>query len=76
MPNQFDERFGGPIRGLRLPLTVWNVLSDEGITSIEQLRAVANQLEKLPRIGVKLAQMTREELARLSGQEKEPPVRA
>ena len=46
MPNHFNERWEGPIRGLRLPLTVWNTLRDEGITTIDQLRAVADQLDQ------------------------------
>lgn len=66
MPNHFSERWGGPIRGLRLPLTVWNTLRDEGITTIDQLRAVADQLERLPGIGVKMGRVIREELGRAS----------
>jgi hypothetical protein len=66
MPNHFHERWEGPIRGLRLPLIVWNTLMDEGITTLDQLRAVANQLERLPGIGSKMARVTREELARAS----------
>jgi len=66
MPNYFDERWDGPIRGLRLPLRVWNTLMDEGITTLDQLRAVADQLERLPGIGSKMARVTRDELARAS----------
>jgi DNA-directed RNA polymerase alpha subunit len=69
MPNHFDERWEGPIRGLRLPLIVWNTLRDEGITTLDQLRAVADQLERLPGIGSKMAWVTREELARASTSE-------
>jgi hypothetical protein len=64
MPNHFDERWVGPIRGLRLPLIVWNTLRDEGITTLDQLRAIADQLERLPGIGSKMARVTRDELAR------------
>jgi len=66
MPNHFAERWEGPIRGLRLPLIVWNTLMDEGITTLDQLRAIADQLERLPGIGSKMARVTREELARAS----------
>jgi hypothetical protein len=69
MPNHFDERWEGPIRGLRLPLIVWNTLMDEGITTLDQLRAVADQLERLPGIGSKMARVTRDELARASAPE-------
>jgi DNA-directed RNA polymerase alpha subunit len=66
MPNHYDERWEGPIRGLRLPLTAWNSLQEDGISSIDQLRAVAHQLESLPGIGAKTAQVIRAELARVS----------
>jgi hypothetical protein len=66
MPGHFTDRCAGPIRGLHLPLPVWSILSDEGITTIDQLRAVAEDLEQFPGIGPKLAQITREELARVS----------
>jgi len=69
MRNHFSECWGGPIRGLRLPLVMWSTLRDEGITTLDQLRAVSDQLERLPRIGPKLAQITREELARASAPE-------
>ncbi len=69
MPNHFNERWGGPIRGLHLPLAVWNTLRDEGITTIKHLRAVADQLERLPGIGVKLGRIIREELGRASAPE-------
>jgi DNA integrity scanning protein DisA with diadenylate cyclase activity len=66
MPTHHDERWGGPIRGLRLPLTIWNSLRDEGITTISRLQAIADQLEKLDGIGPKAARIIREELARVS----------
>jgi endonuclease III len=66
MPNHYDERWDGPIRGLRLPLTAWNSLQEDGIRTMDQLRAVAHQLERLPGIGVKTAQIIRAELARVS----------
>jgi DNA-directed RNA polymerase alpha subunit len=71
MPNHFDERWDGPIRGLRLPLTAWNSLREDGIRTIDQLRAVAHRLECLPGIGPKTAQIIRDELARLSAPEGE-----
>jgi len=66
MPNHFNERWEGPIKGLRLPLIVWNTLMDEGITTLDELRAIADQLERLPGIGSKMAWVTREELVRAS----------
>jgi len=69
MPNHYDERWDGPIRGLRLPLTAWNSLQEDGIRNIDQLKAVAHRLERLPGIGPKTAQIIRDELARVSGPE-------
>jgi Holliday junction resolvasome RuvABC DNA-binding subunit len=73
MPTHYDERWGGPIRGLRLPLAAWTSLKDDGITTIAQLKAVADQLERLPGIGPKTAQVLRKELARASAPEGSSP---
>jgi hypothetical protein len=69
MPNQSNDRWGGPIGGLRLPLNAWRSLSEEGITTIDGLRAIAGQLEGLPGIGPKTAQVIREEITRVSAPE-------
>ena len=66
MPNHFNDRWGGPIRGLRLPLNAWKSLSDEGVTTINGLREIADRLERFPGIGTKTAQVIREEIARVS----------
>jgi endonuclease III len=41
-------------------------LEDEGITTIDQLKAVADQLERLPGIGMKTARIIRDEITRVS----------
>ncbi len=69
MPNHFEERWEGPIRGLRLPLTAWKSLEDDGIKTLDQLRAVADRLERLPGIGPKTVQVVRKELGRVSASE-------
>ena len=69
MPNNFNDRWGGPIKEIRLPLQVWTSLQDENITTIEQLKAMADRLENLVGIGPKAAQIIREELARVSASE-------
>jgi DNA-directed RNA polymerase alpha subunit len=69
MPNHYKERWEGPIRGLRLPLAAWNSLHNEGITTIDQLTAAADRLERLPGIGLHMARVIREELARVSAAE-------
>jgi hypothetical protein len=68
MPNHYKERWEGPIRGIRLPLAAWNILHNEGITNIDQLTAAADRLERLPGIGLNLARVIREELARISAE--------
>jgi hypothetical protein len=71
--NHYHERCEGPIRGLQLPLTVWNSLRDADITTIDQLKAVADRLERtIPRIGPIAARIIREELARVSAVERHP----
>jgi len=56
----------GPIRGLRLPLNAWNVLDRENITTLPQLTAIADRIERFPGIGPKTAQAIRVELGRIA----------
>jgi DNA integrity scanning protein DisA with diadenylate cyclase activity len=63
--NPYEIR-AGPIAGLRLPFATWAVLIREGITSLDQLRAVADHLEQFEGIGRKSAHIIREELARVA----------
>jgi DNA-directed RNA polymerase alpha subunit len=56
----------GPIRGLRLPLNAWNVLHRENITTLPQLTAIADRIERFPGIGAKTALAIRVELGRLA----------
>src|SRR5215207_3331785 len=68
--NQMDKGLyddcEGPIRGLRLPLNAWNVLDRENITTLPQLTAIADRIERLPGIGAKTALAIRAELGRLA----------
>ncbi len=66
MSNLRWDCTGGPIRGLRLPFEVWEILRTEGITTIDRLRAMADHVHTLPGIGPKTAQRIREELARVT----------
>jgi predicted flap endonuclease-1-like 5' DNA nuclease len=66
MPNHYRERREGPIEGLRLPLAAWTSLHAEGITTVDQLAAIADRLERLPGIGSNMARVIRDELARVS----------
>jgi hypothetical protein len=56
----------GSIRGLRLPLNAWNVLDRENITTLAQLTAIADRIERLPGIGAKTALAIRVELGRVA----------
>jgi hypothetical protein len=76
MPNHFLDRWEGPIGGLRLPLSAWSSLQGEGITTIDQLKAVADRLERFVGIGPKTAEVIREELARVSAPERQPSDKA
>jgi hypothetical protein len=73
MLKSSQERWGGPIRGLRLPLNAWDMLRREGITTLDGLKAVADQLEQFDRIGPTTAQTIRDELAHVAAC-KEPPL--
>ena len=69
MLNHYNERWEGPIRGLRLPLAAWNCPHNEGITTIGQLTAAADRLERLAGVGLNMARVIREELAHVSAAE-------
>ncbi len=66
MPHDRWHCIGEPIRGLRLPYKTWEALRREGITTLERLRARADQIHTLLGSGPKTAQMIREELARVA----------
>ena len=66
MHKGFYEDCEGPIRGLRLPLNAWLVLDRENITTLSQLIACADRIERLPGIGAKTAQVIKVELGRIA----------
>jgi|UPI00055D630C hypothetical protein len=72
MPNPRWERIGGPIRGLRLPFDAWEALRRENITTLDRLRAMADDIHRLPGIGSKTARLIREELARVTASKTAP----
>jgi DNA-directed RNA polymerase alpha subunit len=73
MPNGPWQRCEGHIQGLLLSQIAWNALQREGIMTLDQLRAVADRIERIEGIGVKIAQAIRDELARLAASEGQPP---
>jgi hypothetical protein len=64
MSYSFHQDCEGPIRGVHLPPYVWRVLRKEGVTTLDQLRAIAHQIHWVPGIGFKTARVIRAELAR------------
>jgi hypothetical protein len=66
MSYSFHADCEGPIRGVHLPPYVWNVLRREGITTLDQLRAVADQIHWVPGLGFRTARVIRAELARVT----------
>jgi hypothetical protein len=65
MPSALHRPRTGPIRGLRLPHNAWLVLHRENITTIDELRAVADNLKGFDGIGPKTARAIRAELTRV-----------
>jgi Helix-hairpin-helix domain len=72
MPNPRWDLIGGPIGGLRLPFQAWEALRKEGITTLDRLRAMADEIHTLPGIGPRTAQLIREELARVTSSRMAP----
>ena len=64
-PSVFHCNRAGPIKGPRLPHNAWRVLDRESITTINQLRAVTDDLKRLEGIGPKTARAIQAELARV-----------
>jgi hypothetical protein len=65
MPRHFQP-CEGPIEGLHVPQLAWDVFHRENIQTIDQLRAVADQLEQFEGIGPITARVIRQELNRVA----------
>jgi hypothetical protein len=69
-----DESRIGPIEGIRLPASVWEILRQENITTVSQLRAVLERGERTcPGVGPEMAQVIRVELASMAPAEVPSP---
>lgn len=62
MPHFYDT-CPGPIAGLYLPPTAWEVLQRQNIRTMDQLKANSHQLEQFDGIGPGMAHMIRLALA-------------
>ena len=65
MPRHFVTREGS-IEGLYLPQLAWDVFHRENIQTIDQLRAVAGQLERFEGFGPITVRVIRQELDRVA----------
>ena len=61
-----NQSYHGPIRRLRLPQNAWQALQNAAIGTFDELKAVAVQIEQLPGVGPRTAQMIRAELDRVA----------
>jgi hypothetical protein len=66
MFRSFDDVGEGPIGGLRLPHSAWAALDRAGITTLDQLTAQVDQIQRFDGIGPKTALLLKQELARIS----------
>ena len=66
MFRSFHDVCEGPIEGLRLPLSARGVLDRAGITTLDQLRAQVDRIQRFDGIGPKTARLLQQELARVS----------
>jgi hypothetical protein len=62
MPQIFDT-CPGPISGLYLPRMAWEALQQKKIRTIDQLMAIADQLEHFDSIEPRMAHLIRQALA-------------
>ena len=66
MKNAFYRRYTGPIGGLHLPLKTWHVLRRQAITTMDELQAAADRVQRFEGIGPKTARLIRDEIARVT----------
>jgi len=66
MPRSPLQNPDDPFDGLLLPMSAWKVLEDAQITSLEQLKTPAPQLEPIRSIDPETAQVINERLDRLT----------
>ena len=70
MPRFYDT-CAGPIGGLYLPPVAWDVLQREKIQTLEQLVDIADRLEQVEGIELRMAEVIREALARVAPPEEQ-----
>jgi hypothetical protein len=65
MFRSFQDVGEGPIGGLRLPFSAWAALDRAGITTLDQLRAQVDRIQRFDGVGPKTALLLKQELARV-----------
>jgi hypothetical protein len=66
MPHSPTRSCDDPFDGLLLPLNAWKALKDAQVTTLEQLRALAPMLDRIPSIDPETAQILKDRLGRLA----------
>jgi hypothetical protein len=66
MPRSPSRNPGDPFDGLLLPTSVWKILEDVKITSLEQLKTIAPRLEQIRGMDPETAQIIKDRLDRLA----------
>jgi hypothetical protein len=65
MPRSPSHNPDDPFDGLLLPMSVWKVLENAKITSLEQLKTIAPQLEQIQGMAPETAEIIKDRLHRL-----------
>jgi hypothetical protein len=66
MPQSPSQNPDDPFDGLLLPMRAWKALEDAKITSLEQLKTIAPQLEQIRGMDPETAQIIKDRLDRLA----------
>jgi hypothetical protein len=66
MPRAPSQSPDDPFDGLLLPIRAWKALEDAKITSLEQLKTIAPQLEQIRGMDPEIAQIIKDRLERLA----------
>jgi hypothetical protein len=66
MPRSASQNSDDPFDGLLLPMSAWKALEDAKITSLEQLKTIASQLEQISGMDPETAQIIKDRLEGLA----------
>jgi len=66
MPCTPSQNPDDPFPGLLLPMSAWKALEEAKITNLDQIKAIAPQLEQVRGMNLEAAQVIRDRLARMA----------